>query len=85
MWRWDELVLRGDNRLPVHVDPAPQAIRVDNLAAVEAGQRPCEVPHVLNGPAGRGRVGFEGAVEERHGHVTDLVRLERSRSVSMRP
>ena len=66
---------RDDRRLPVDVDPAPQAVGVDDLAPVEAGQGAREVAHVLDGPVGGPRVGFKRAVEQRHGHVADFVSL----------
>lgn len=74
--RRDELrVLGRDRRLAVHVDPAPQAVCIDYLAAVEAGQGTREVAHVLVCPEGGARMGLKGAVEQRHGHVADLVCL----------
>lgn len=74
--RRDELwVLGRDRRLAVHVDPAPQAVGVDNLAAVEAGQGTREVAHILIRPEGGARMGLKGAVEQRHCYVADFVRL----------
>lgn len=74
--RRDEVILgRYDRRLTVDVDPAPQAIGVDDLAAVEAGQGAREVAHVLDRAVSGSRVGFERAVEQRHGHVTHFVCL----------
>lgn len=74
--RRDELCVRGrDGRLAVHINPAPQAVGVDYLAAVEAGQGACEVAHVLDCAVGGARVGFEWAVEQRHGYVADFVCL----------
>lgn len=74
--RRDELrVLRRTRRLAVHVDPTPQAVGIDYLAAVEAGQSTREVAHILMCPEGGARMGLKGAVEQRHGHVADFVCL----------
>lgn len=54
---------RGDCRLPVDVDPAPETIGVDDLAAVETGQSAGEVAHILYCPEGGPRVGFKRAVQ----------------------
>lgn len=62
--RRDELWVPGrDRRLAVHVDPAPQAVGVNNLATVEAGQGTREVAHVLIGPEGGARMGLKGAIK----------------------
>ena len=66
---------RDDRRLPVDIDPAPQAVRVNDLAVVKAGQGAREVAHILDGPVGGPRVGFKGAVEQRHGYVADFIGL----------